>query len=173
MQAELYWVAKFDAGRIAVMPRPRSGDWLDEELQSLRRSGVEVLVSLLTPEEVEELQLDDEARLCAENNIQLLSHPVEDRQTPPDDDESREFIRSLAELVDQGKSIAVQCRMGLGRSALVVADVLVLKGESVDEALRTISSARGQEVPDTEEQVDWLRRFERSVHPKDVHLGLA
>jgi hypothetical protein len=43
MRTELYWIERPWRGRLAIMPRPRGGDWLDDEIQSWRRSGVDVV----------------------------------------------------------------------------------------------------------------------------------
>jgi hypothetical protein len=59
MRTELYWIERPWRGRLAIMPRPRGGDWLDDEIQSWRRSGVDVVVSLLTREEESDLNLLD------------------------------------------------------------------------------------------------------------------
>jgi hypothetical protein len=34
------------------MPRPRRGDWLEDELHSLRNAGVDIVLSLLTDHEI-------------------------------------------------------------------------------------------------------------------------
>ena len=47
MRAELFWIEKVPTGRLAVLPRLRGGDWLEDEVRSLEACGVEVLVSLL------------------------------------------------------------------------------------------------------------------------------
>ena len=44
------------------MPRPRGGDWLEDEIQAWRRSGVGVVVSLLTPDEIADYDAYDESR---------------------------------------------------------------------------------------------------------------
>jgi hypothetical protein len=46
------------------MARPRGGDWLIDEIKALRESDVNVLVSLLTPAEVSEFDLAEEASFC-------------------------------------------------------------------------------------------------------------
>ena len=51
-----------------MLPRPRGGDWLADEIRSLRACGVDVLVSLLTGEEVGELDLAE---------VQPTSHVIE------------------------------------------------------------------------------------------------
>ena len=44
-------------GRLAIVPRPRGGDWLENEVSAWRRSGHDVVVSLLTPEETADLDV--------------------------------------------------------------------------------------------------------------------
>src|SRR5438876_7533933 len=73
MRTELYWIEGPWRGRLAIMPRPRGGDWLEDEIQSWRQSGVDVLVSLLTREEQTELNLGDEESLCRANSIEFVS----------------------------------------------------------------------------------------------------
>ncbi len=68
MLAEVYWI-KDIAWRLAILPRPRSGEWLEDEIRSLRAQGIDVLVSLLTPDETAELELEQEAACCASTGI--------------------------------------------------------------------------------------------------------
>ena len=49
MNTEIYWIKAAGPGKLAVMPRPRGGDWLEDEIRGLKRFGVDILVSLLTP----------------------------------------------------------------------------------------------------------------------------
>src|ERR1700743_3176736 len=56
-QMKPYWINPGANGRLAIVPRPRGGDWLADDLHALRREGIDILVSLLTPSEVEELGL--------------------------------------------------------------------------------------------------------------------
>ena len=60
MKADIYWIDQLAPHRLAIMPRPRGGDWLEDEIRSLRLEGVDVLVSLLTETEARELELDSE-----------------------------------------------------------------------------------------------------------------
>ena len=36
MHTELYWIPGPWLGRLAIMPRPRGGDWLEDEIRSWR-----------------------------------------------------------------------------------------------------------------------------------------
>ena len=47
MLTEIYWIRLDQPGAIGVMPRPRGGDWLEDEIANLCRLGVTTLVSLL------------------------------------------------------------------------------------------------------------------------------
>ncbi len=168
MRAEIYPISGIPNGRMAVLPRPRGGDWLAEEIASLRQAGVDCLVALVTQEEINELDLGNEAVLCAANDIAFLSFPIEDRSVPASAKEVHALARKLAALVETGKFLAVHCRQGVGRSALLVACVLVALGEDVDRAFSRISAARGCPVPDTEKQRAWVLRFAQSF---DRHAG--
>src|SRR4051812_29591248 len=151
MRAEIFWIEGVGRCRLAVMPRPRGGDWLEDEVRSLRASGVDVLVSLLTREEVEELDLADEAGCCAACGIEFLSFPITDRGVPASASGALGLVRRLAALLAGGKAVAIHCRQGVGRSALLAACVLASLGERPDSAFERIAGARGRPVPDTAE----------------------
>ena len=56
-----------------------------------------------------------------------------------------------------GEHIVIHCRAGIGRTGMVAAGVLLHCGFEPDEALEHISLKRGVTVPDTDEQIEWLR----------------
>ena len=141
------------------MPRPRGGDWLDGEIRSLSKSGVNVLVSLLTADETAELELQDEERLCGECGLRFISFPIPDRGVPFSMPEAAQMVDLSLEELWAGKAVAVHCRMGIGRSALVAACLLKSQCIGVDEAFAMISRAMGFSVPDTEEQREWVEGF--------------
>jgi hypothetical protein len=60
MEAELYWIPGPWLGRLAMAPRPRGGDWLADEIASWRHAGLNAVLSLLTPEEEQDLDLAGE-----------------------------------------------------------------------------------------------------------------
>lgn len=159
MKAEIYWVAGPWPGRLGIVPRPRGGDWLPDEVRSWRDAGLDVVASLLTPEEMSELGLQEEAAQSGEQGLEFLSFPIPDYSVPQSRRDLAALVSTLEGALESGKNVAVHCRQGIGRSSLVAASVLVAAGEGADEAFRRIETARGRPVPDTPEQREWVERF--------------
>jgi protein-tyrosine phosphatase len=159
MQAELYWICQVGEGRLGVMPRPRGGDWLFDELASLRELGVDVLISLLEGHEIDELVLGEEESACKANEIAFISFPIADRCVPVSTQAVMVLVESVLAKLRSGMNVAIHCRAGIGRSSLIAASVLKLSGMNVDEAFQEIASARRCAVPDTPEQREWVGRI--------------
>ena len=70
-----YWVDTGNPLRLAIVPRPRGGDWLEDELDQMKRAGIDVLVSMLQVDEAAELGLSSEAELCEAKGIVFRSFP--------------------------------------------------------------------------------------------------
>jgi protein-tyrosine phosphatase len=143
------------------VPRPRGQDWLPDDIDLLRRSGIDVIVSALTPTETEELGLLEEAECCRTNGIEFLSFPIEDRSVPSSSSSFSELLHSLNASLAAGKTVGVHCRAGIGRSSLIAAALLIQRGLSPEAAFLTIEEARGYPVPDTVEQRNWVERYRR------------
>ena len=134
MQAEIYTIIGLKSGRLSIMAHPRGNDWLEDEIKALRQAGIDVLVSLLTRSEISELNLAAEPNLCLNEGIEYLALPVADRQVPPFQPATFEFLARLNDLLIEGKHLAIHCRMGIGRSGLVAASLLVITGMTTDNA---------------------------------------
>ena len=55
MTTKLYWIEGPWPGRLAILPRPRGGEWLEDEVQLWQQSGLDVVLSLLTHEEIAQM----------------------------------------------------------------------------------------------------------------------
>jgi protein-tyrosine phosphatase len=158
--ATLFTVKVDGPGALAITPRPRGGDWLNDDVATLASEGVGVLVSLLREEEARDLGLQEEGATCARHNIDFISLPVTD-MCAPDEDHDGDFIAAvhrLARLIRGGASVAVHCRQSIGRSGVLAVSIAIACGLALDIAIDTVSTARGLSVPETREQVRWLRR---------------
>jgi protein-tyrosine phosphatase len=164
MKCNIYWIRIEESSRLGIMPRPRGADWLEEEIHSVRQQGVDVLVSLLTPEEIAELHLEDEPILCKAAGLQFLFFSIPDRSIPESHEMLLQFSTELNRLYSEGQSIIIHCRAGVGRASLVAASLLALQGCNVEDAFSKIANARGCPVPDTPEQATWLTELFRNYN---------
>lgn len=163
MQVKIYWIDKVILGKLGIMPRPRGGDWLEDEIISLKMSEVDAVVSLLEREEIEELDITEEEFICKTKNIEYYSFPIPDRNIPSSEKETLDFASLLVNLLKGGKNIVIHCRQGVGRSALVAAAVMILCGISTSDAFQKIEAGRGCSVPDTPQQRDWVFQLAEKI----------
>lgn len=157
MRGDVFWIAGNWPGRIGIVPRPRGGDWLDDELRAWRAAGVDIVVSLLTPEEVREFALEQEPVLSRKHGIEFRAFPIPDRGVPASSDAALALVADLAKSLREGKGVVMHCRQSIGRSAVLAALLLASSGEDPDAAFAAIEKARGRAVPDTEEQRGWVK----------------
>src|SRR5215469_14841665 len=109
MNPDLFWVPGPWHGRLAVIGRPRGGDWLEDEVSAWRRAGLDVIVSLLEAEEAAQLELLEEEALS--------------------------LFAKIGRKLDGGENVAIHCRQSVGRSGMVAAGLLITAGMGVDKAI--------------------------------------
>ena len=156
MKSTIYPITAAAPHRVAIVARPRGGDWLWDELKALSMEGIDVLVSMLTEEEAKELGLERESEDCEAAAIKFVSLPIPDRSVPSSRDDFLRGIEQLAEMVREGRFIGVHCRASTGRSSVLAVSVLVRLGWDPNEAFDAVESARGCSIPDTPEQRQWV-----------------
>jgi protein-tyrosine phosphatase len=159
MGTPLYWVEGPWQGKLALSPRPRGGDWLSDEIAAWRRSGIDTVLSLLTPDEEEALDLNKEKRETEAHGMEFVSYPIPDRQVPQSPSELAATLEQINSELLQGKNVVVHCRQGVGRSGLMGACLLVMRGLDPRTAVQKLSDARGVAIPDTAEQRRWIDRY--------------
>ena len=156
LKATVYAITDAIPNHIAIVPRPRGNDWLCEEMSALSREGIEILVSMLTGEEAEELGLNEESAECARAGITFVNVAIPDRSVPADTSTFLCSVEELATHVREGRYLAVHCRASIGRSSVLAASILVRLGWDAKSAFDAIEAARGCSVPDTSEQKQWV-----------------
>jgi protein-tyrosine phosphatase len=156
------WIGETSPSQLAIVLRPRGGDGLQADLAIARDAGVDILVSLLTREDSEELGLLDEGKIAQQLGMRFISYPILDRCTPADTASFRRLIADLRDQVRAGKKVGAHCRGCIGRATVLLAAVMIALGWKASDALRRIERARGFPVPDTPEQLEWILNF----HPE-------
>jgi protein-tyrosine phosphatase len=66
-------------------------------------------------------------------------------------------VHRLVRLIEDGRGVGVHCRQSVGRSGLLAVSIAMAAGMPMDSAIDVVSRARGVRVPETKEQLAWLR----------------
>lgn len=157
---DIFWIEGNPPPTLAVVLRPRGGEWLEEEMLKFKRAGIQTVVSLLEEEEAEWLGLAQEGNLAKQLGMEFLTHPIPDTQIPPERAAFRDFVAGVVQRLRRGERVGVHCRGSIGRSTLTTAAALIHLGWKPEAALAAIAKARGCPVPDTDEQQAWILRYE-------------
>lgn len=155
----LYWLDGPWKGKIALAARPRGGDWLEEDVANWKKAGVGAVLSLLTPEEQNELELQNEAREVQGQGLPFSSFPIPDLQVPRSEAKLAETLRNVTANLSAGRNVLIHCRQGIGRTGMIAACLLIQSGMSPGGAVEAVSTARGMKVPETPEQREWIERY--------------
>ncbi len=139
------WIVK---PLLGAMAHPES----EEDLDWLRRNGIEVLISLTE---------DPPRREWVEGAGILLVHvPVVDME-PPTQEQLETSVSAIERANANNMGVAVHCGAGLGRTGVVVAAYFVQKGQSARDAIAEVRKLRPGSI-ETEEQADAVQQFART-----------
>jgi atypical dual specificity phosphatase len=146
------------------MARPSSFTWIEkpllgamaqpesvDELEWLRRQGIEVLLSLTE---------DPPRRDWINDSGLLLFHvPVVDMEAPTRDQVER-ALSTIERANERQMGVAVHCTAGLGRTGVILACYFVTKGLSPSNAIARIRRLRPGSI-ETDEQAEAVVDFSR------------
>jgi protein-tyrosine phosphatase len=152
MRPDIYKIELIGSGFLAVMAKPISGEWIEDEFSSIANEGILQIVSLLETHEEIEVGLVNEKVITEKNGMEFLSYPIKDRGLPNSIEEFSRLTKRLYHQIAGGKNTVVHCRAGIGRTGIFAAGVLLHCGFKPEDAFSLISKRRGVHVPDTEEQ---------------------
>lgn len=72
LKLEIYWLPGPCPGCLGIRLRPWGGDWLSDEIRAWRKTGLDMVASLLTTAEEAELNLQDEETISQKRGIRDL-----------------------------------------------------------------------------------------------------
>ena len=72
LRPDVYWLREIPDLHFALMPRPRGGEWLSEEILGWHAAGIRNVVSLLERDEAFELGLEGEEAQCSSTGLNFL-----------------------------------------------------------------------------------------------------
>jgi len=160
---EIFWIEGNPSPPLAIVLRPRGGDWLESELVRMMKGGIQTIVSLLEPEEAASLGLKDEEVVAEHLGMEFLSYPIPDVHVPPNIGSFKLFAAGIAHRLNGGKRVGIHCRGSIGRATVTAACALIHLGWKPMVALEAIQATRGLAVPDTQEQTDWILAYRPSM----------
>ena len=160
-ETPIHWVAGVEPHRLGLMARPRGGADLRGEVEAWRHAGLGVVVSLLEPSEVRELELGEQAALCAAHGIAFRSFPIADRGTPLSSGGLSVLVEELHGELLAGRAVAIHCRAGIGRTGVVAACLAHRLGVPLADVFHVLSRSRGLAMPDTAAQLEWVETYAR------------
>lgn len=158
MKPVIYTVEPIGGGSLSIMAKPVAGEWIEDEFANIAALGITCVVSLLEPSEALELGLQNEQALVEKNGMLFKHFPIPDRGVPSSEALYSELMQCLYQDAASGHNVVIHCRAGIGRAGMVAAGVLLHCGFAPLDAFAHISKVRGIEVPDTQEQIDWVSR---------------
>lgn len=149
-------IARLGNGQFYAIEKPMGGVYLHGEIAHLKSLGITLVVSLLDELNTQALGLSLEDMACRAHDIEFIHSPVRDRSAPSSSTHFIESVLATYDHVVQGGHGLAHCWAGIGRTGLFAASLLVRHGEEPHIAFNQVAAARGEPVPDTAEQVDWL-----------------
>ncbi|MCB0502501.1 MAG: dual specificity protein phosphatase family protein [Bacteroidetes bacterium] len=152
------------------MARPKGNDWLEDEIKNLKKQEVTYLVSLLERNEDFELGIDKEEHFCKMHGVNFIQYSIEDRSIPKDSGSFIKLVDQLDDALLNDNKIVIHCRMGIGRSSLLAASILIKNGIKRDEVFKLISKYRTLNVPDTQKQINYIMNLELKPNSKSLKL---
>jgi len=150
------------SGRLIFTPCPGSKDTsLASALDTLQAAGAQALITLMPASELEQNQAAELPALCAERNLEWFHLPVADEQVPQDDFANAwaQARARIATLLNEGRSIAIHCKGGSGRTGLIAARILIDRGLSRAEAVALVQALRPKAIQPPAHAA-WLAQFD-------------
>lgn len=130
---------------IILTPCPGTKDVdLINSLQQIKDSGAVALLTFMTQGELDKNHLSNIGEVTKAQGLQWFHLPIVDDEAP-----GKPFLEAwksvgpiVHDLIKQGKSIAVHCKGGSGRTGLVSAQILVERGENLAPLMARIQATR-------------------------------
>lgn len=161
----LYWLPEDvipPPGGVAMMPLPGLlplGRRVEDDLGLLVASGIGVLVSLTEDLEVRRLATPAFYDELKGRGIDSIRFPIRDGDAPRDLAATAALVDRIDALLGEGRRVGLHCLAGLGRTGTIAACLLIRRGATFHEAVRTVRQARSPRAIETATQEAFVASF--------------
>ena len=130
---------------------------IDEDLKQLKEQGVDVVIPLITDDELDHFGVGDLLDNYIDHGFQVYRLPIMDQLTCSEE-EMRDMATRLDLLLGANKKIMIHCVGGLGRSGMIAAAYLKYRGLSYEKAITAVRNSRGPRAIESTEQEEFIKR---------------
>ena len=131
---------------------------LDTDLDRIKNIGINTLICLLVPEELEEYKISELVAKVQQRDMSIRFFPIVERKTPDDFSSVDDLCDFITDEIDK-TSVLIFCRAGVGRTGTIASCVLISIGFSYDEAINEVQSRRPGSITRENQQL-FVRKFE-------------
>ncbi len=117
---------------------------LIEAVSTLKQAGADMLITLMSDDEMALNQAQDLPKVCESQQITWLQLPIADDAAPGQAFEQpwQNAKGDIVRLIENSGSIAVHCKGGAGRTGLVIGMILLTLGWEKDKVVKTVQGLR-------------------------------
>lgn len=138
---------------------------LGQDLDAIQLWGATAVISLITDEEIDYLQVRGLREAVEERHMEWWHLPIPDVQPPGPEFESGWKVagEAIRDRLRMGFDVLVHCKGGLGRAGTVAARLLVELGGNWEDAIRKVRDARSEDAIETAAQERHIERCKPSI----------
>ena len=136
---------KNSKAKIILTPCPGTKEAdLSTSLNEIKATGAQAVLTFMTKAELDKNELSDIGKSVKGKGMSWFHLPIDDDEAP-----QAPFLTAwetagpaVHRLIEQGKTIAVHCKGGSGRTGVVAAQILIERGEKIEPVMKRIKLLR-------------------------------
>nr|WP_256834616.1 cyclin-dependent kinase inhibitor 3 family protein [Pseudomonas oleovorans] len=150
------------AGTLIFTPCPGTRETtLEDALLALKQAGAAGVITLMPYNELSANGAERIAQQCQALDLAWYHLPVADEQVPLEDfgEGWRASRQVIVEHLRAGRSLAIHCKGGSGRTGLIAARILIEAGIARGEAIALVQALRPKAIQHPA-HVNWINQFD-------------
>ena len=154
--------------KIILTPCPGTKEAdLSRSLNELKAAGAEAVLTFMTQVELDKNELSNIGEAIKAKGMSWFHLPITDDEAPDEVFLSawKTAGPAVHRLIEQGKTIAVHCKGGSGRTGLVSAQILLERGETIEPLMKRIKALRPNAFMHACHR-DYLANLNQQLHNK-------